>query len=236
MRDQENMCENANAIGVTLNGAFAEYVAVPAKQLYALPKNMSFEEGALIEPISCVVYAMLRLKVRYGDKAIVFGSGPMGLLLVQALRTGGASEVICMDISKERLQIAKKFATGVFDNIDDIKNAYPRGFDIVVDATGNTDVINKIFQVAAKMAKILQFGCSDSNKTIEFNPFQLYDNDWEYIGTRALLLTFNQAIDILSNNNIAISDIVNDIVDIDKIPNYLLGNRPKTSLKVVMKI
>ena len=55
LKDQENMCENAEASGVTRNGAFAEYVAVPASQLYELPDNISFEEGAMIEPLACVL-------------------------------------------------------------------------------------------------------------------------------------------------------------------------------------
>ena len=81
-----NHCKRWNAIGVTMNGAFAEYVRVPAKNLYRLPEGISFEEGALIEPLSCVAYALNRIDRNSGRRALIFGGGPMGLMLLMALK------------------------------------------------------------------------------------------------------------------------------------------------------
>ena len=165
LKDQENMCENAEASGVTRNGAFAEYVAVPASQLYELPDCISFEEGALIEPLACALYGVKRLNLPYGGRVIIFGAGPMGLLLLKALRTGGASRLAVVDIDQKCLERAREMgATDIFCSAKEALESFPRGFDAVVDATGNPKVIEEMFSVAAKRAKLLQFGCADGNK------------------------------------------------------------------------
>jgi 2-desacetyl-2-hydroxyethyl bacteriochlorophyllide A dehydrogenase len=234
LKDQENMCENAQALGVTRDGGFAEYAVVPYRQLYALPDRISFEEGALIEPLSCVVYAMKRLKARFGDNALIFGAGAMGLLLLQALKIGGASETVVVDVVAQRLDAASKLGAVTFACADELKSEYKRGFDIVIDATGNPDVIENMFQFAGKRAKILQFGCADSFRKISISPFQIYDNDWEYIGTRALLYTFTQAIDLLNGGGIRGNLLINDFIGLDALPDYLRNGKPPSSLKVMV--
>ena len=91
-----------------MNGAFAEYVRVPAKNLYRLPEGISFEEGALIEPLSCVAYALNRIQPKFGERALIFGGGPMGLMLLMALKTSGTSEVVLVDIAEKKLETAKR--------------------------------------------------------------------------------------------------------------------------------
>src|SRR6266700_3326976 len=87
----ENLCLNYAAIGVTVDGAFAEYVTLPAAKAYILPEHLSFREAALIEPISSAVHGMNRLNPRSGDTFLIVGAGAMGLILVQMALRGGAS-------------------------------------------------------------------------------------------------------------------------------------------------
>ena len=69
-----NLCENWSAIGDRVDGAFAEYVKVPAENAYALPDELSFREGALVEPVSCAVRGMHRLQVQPGESALIVGA------------------------------------------------------------------------------------------------------------------------------------------------------------------
>ena len=235
LKDQENMCENAEASGVTRNGAFAEYVAVPASQLYELPDNISFEDGAMIEPLACVLYGVKRLKPEYGSRAIIFGAGPMGLLLLKALKTGGISRLAVVDIDGECLERAKALgATDVYGSAAEAKEEFPRGFDVVVDATGNPKVIGAMFTVAAKRARILQFGCADSSAEVTISPYQIYDNDWEYIGTRTAVYTYTQAIDMISSGKISVKDIISECVPMERLADYLENGKPSGSLKIVL--
>ncbi len=96
----ENLCLNYSAIGVTVNGGFAEYVTVPASKAYVLPENISFQEAALIEPVSCAVHGMHSLNPKSGDTFLIVGAGTMGLILLQLAVRGGASRVAVLDLGK----------------------------------------------------------------------------------------------------------------------------------------
>lgn len=236
LNSQENMCENAQASGVTRDGAFAEYVAVPASQLYELPENISFEEGALIEPLACAIYGVKRLQPEYGGKAVVFGAGPMGLLLLKALNIAGMSQVAIVDLDPVCLERAAAMgAAKTFRDIGEVKKAYPRGFDVVVDATGNPKVIGQMFGVAAKRARILQFGCADTNTMVPISPYQIYANDWTYIGTCTAVHTYSQAIDLVSQGKIRVKDVISQVVSMETLAEYLADGKPAGTMKIVMK-
>ncbi|MDX1521270.1 MAG: alcohol dehydrogenase catalytic domain-containing protein, partial [Anaerolineae bacterium] len=104
--EQANHCLNWSGVGVTRNGGFAEYVAVPARNCYPVPDSLTDAQAAFIEPLACVAYALRRLRVWPADKVLIVGAGPMGLLLVQALQHNGASQVVAVDKNSERLALA----------------------------------------------------------------------------------------------------------------------------------
>ena len=110
-RGDVNLCENRRVLGVSCdayrqNGAFAEFVAVPERILHRLPPDVSFEHAAMVEPCSVAVHAVERTPVSLGDTAVVVGTGMIGLLVVQALRTAGCGRIIAVDIQPTRLQQA----------------------------------------------------------------------------------------------------------------------------------
>ena len=105
--EQSNQCTNLSVVGVTRDGGFAEYVTVPERACYAIPNHMTDTQAAFIEPLSCVVYALQRLRVYPADRVLIIGAGPMGLLLVQALRHSGASLITVLERQEHRLNMAK---------------------------------------------------------------------------------------------------------------------------------
>ncbi len=112
---QVNLCTKRRVLGVSCDeyrhhGAFAEFVAVPQNILYPLPSQLAFEHAALIEPVSVALHAVDLLKIKQGERAVVVGSGMIGLLVIQALRVAGCSEVIAIDIDAGRLQLASELA------------------------------------------------------------------------------------------------------------------------------
>lgn len=143
-----NHCLNWEGIGITRSGSFAEYVAVPARACYSLPEGLTDSQGAFIEPVSCVVHALNPLRIFPSDEVLIFGSGPMGLILVQALRHSGASQVVVVEKQADRLPLARQLgATQILIANDDqpraLKDIAPYGFAIVIDATGVPSVIEQ---------------------------------------------------------------------------------------------
>jgi L-iditol 2-dehydrogenase len=114
LQDQVNLCDDRRVLGVSCeeyrrDGAFAEYIAVPARILFRLPDGVSFERAAMLEPLSVAVHAVRRTGVLPGDIAVVVGTGMVGLLVVQALRAHGCERVIGVDIDPGRLALAEQF-------------------------------------------------------------------------------------------------------------------------------
>jgi L-iditol 2-dehydrogenase len=112
---QVNLCTNRRVLGVSCgdyrqHGAFAEYVKVPARILFALPDHLSFEQAAFAEPLSIALHAVERVQPKPGETALVIGAGVIGLLVLQVLKMKGCGRVFVSDLNDARLAIAK--ATG----------------------------------------------------------------------------------------------------------------------------
>ncbi len=110
---QVNLCDNRRVVGVApaeyrQHGAFAEFVALPARILYALPDQLSYAQAAMIEPVSIAIHAVQRVKLAPTDVAVVVGSGMIGLFVMQALRRAGVNRVIAVDLEDKRLALARE--------------------------------------------------------------------------------------------------------------------------------
>src|SRR5256885_7798393 len=167
----ENLCLNYAALGVTTNGAIAQYVAVPMASAYLLPNSMSLREGALIEPVSCAVHGMHSLNPRSGDTFLIVGAGTMGLLLLQLALRGGASRVAMVDVNMQRLASAEELgATRTYKDIERALADEPLGFNCVIDATGVPAVIENAFMAVKRGGKFMVFGVASNEARISLSP------------------------------------------------------------------
>jgi len=91
-RNEPNQCRDLRAIGVTGNGGFAQYVTAPEGNVFSIG-NLAFDAAALIEPLACVVWGLKQVEIQPGDSVLLFGAGPMGCLLLQAVRCAGAARI-----------------------------------------------------------------------------------------------------------------------------------------------
>jgi 2-desacetyl-2-hydroxyethyl bacteriochlorophyllide A dehydrogenase len=211
--DQANHCANWQGIGITHSGGFAEYVNVPAKAAYKLPDSLTETQAAFIEPLACVVWALKRMPVNPAESVLLIGSGPMGLLLVQALRHNGASQITVVDRQPTRLKLAQHFgATQTIianpEQAKQLKDLAPHGYDVVIDATGVPAAIEGAFQHLKVRGKFLQFGVTPMNAKIQISPYDIFHNDWTIIGSFALCYTFLPAMAWLENGVIDVEPLV----------------------------
>src|SRR5256886_1118498 len=196
----ENLCLNYAALGVTTNGAVAQYVAVPVAKAYALPDNISFREGALIEPVSCAVHGMHILNPRSGDTFLIVGAGTMGLLLLQLAVRGGASRVAMADVNAQRLALAEQLGpTRTYSDIKQALKDEPLGFNCVIDATGVAPVIENAFMAVKRGGKLLIFGVASNEARISLSPFRIYNDEITIMGSMAILFSFQAALDLISS-------------------------------------
>jgi 2-desacetyl-2-hydroxyethyl bacteriochlorophyllide A dehydrogenase len=215
--EQANHCRNWQGIGVTRNGAFAEYVNAPARACYPVPDSLSDAQAAFIEPLSCVIHAMKRLRVYPADKVLIIGSGPMGLLLVQTMRHNGASQIVVVEKQAERCKLAAAMGATHTLSVDaeqdkKLKDIAPSGFEIVIDATGVPAVIEGAFKYLKPRGQFLVFGVAPMDAKIQISPYDVFRNDWTILGSFALCYTFQPAIAWLESGVIDIAPLVSHTV------------------------
>lgn len=227
-----NLCLNWGALGDTVNGAFAEYVAVPVANAYSLPDHVSFREAALIEPVSCAVHGIHRLQPRLGDSMLIVGAGTMGLLLLQLALRGGASRVAVLDLNTQRLKLAEKLgAYHTTTTLDELLAIEPLGFDCVIDATGVAPAIEAALQAVKRGGKFMVFGVAPAEARIAISPFRVYNDEITIVGSMAVLHSYQQAVDLVSGGAINTGIMLTEAFVLDQFPQALDRVRKGQGLK-----
>ncbi|MEG1891395.1 MAG: alcohol dehydrogenase catalytic domain-containing protein [Clostridia bacterium] len=157
-----NLCESLKVMGFQTTGAASEYFAVDAAKVTPLPDAMSFEQGAMIEPLAVAVHAVRQAGEMRGLKVAVIGAGPIGNLVAQAAKSLGAQSVLVTDVSDYRLTLAKRCGADAVYNArqtnlgEAMLNAFgPDKADVIYDCAGNDISIGQAIQYARKGSMIL---------------------------------------------------------------------------------
>ena len=234
---RHNHCINWQGVGINRSGAFAQYVTVPAAACYSVPDAMSDVQAAFIEPVSCVVHAMNRLNVAPGDAAVIFGAGPMGMLLIQALRHRGVETLVAVDKQVVRLSTARDLgATATIEAGSDLperlRSIAPHGFDIVVDATGVPEVITRATELLGPYGRFLQFGVAPRDAVMTLRPYDVFRNDWTILGSFALCYTFEQAIAWMNADVIDVNPLLSHCLPLEQFVTALSDFERGETMKV----
>ena len=240
LRRQGNHCEYWGAIGDTRDGALAQFVAAPARNLYRVPDDEPLDVAVFTEPLACVVWGIERLRPAPGSHALVFGAGPIGALLTAMLSISGCADVTVVDVTDDKLAIARRLgasATVVSGpdldaELRDLRAG--RGFDIVVDCTGLPAVIEGMFRHAGPNARIMFFGVAPPTAEISIRPFDVYHQDWEILGSMAINYTFQQAHDLLAAKTIDVRPLITRVAELDDVAAILGRPKTETELKTLV--
>jgi len=196
-RARGNLCENWGGIGISIPGGAAEFSAVPAKNLYLLPDEIDVRNASLIEPLSCAVRGYDVLPRMPGSHYLIYGSGTMGLMMMELARRNGAASVSMVDINEKRLETARTLGiTKLATSADEFESE--RGWDVVIDCTGNEKAIKDAIPRTMPGGTFLQFGVANTHSKVEINPFWVYNKEITIAGSMAVLHSFERAGDLLA--------------------------------------
>ncbi|MCM3341656.1 2,3-butanediol dehydrogenase [Paenibacillus sp. MER TA 81-3] len=137
-----NLCSTMGFLGLAGGGGgFSEFVAAEEYMVHKIPERVSYEQGALVEPSAVALHAVRQSKLKVGDRAVVFGTGPIGLLVIEALKASGAAEIYAVELSEQRKQKAEELGAIVLDpsKLDVVKELHERtngGVDVAYEVTG----------------------------------------------------------------------------------------------------
>jgi 2-desacetyl-2-hydroxyethyl bacteriochlorophyllide A dehydrogenase len=211
---RDNLCENWAAIGDTVSGAFAEYVAVPATSAYLLPDHVDTQHGAMAEPLACAVHGLRRLGPLSGDPVVLTGAGTMGLLLLQLLVHAGAGPVAVVDRVSERLDVARKL--GAAQAVTDAGALAGTRFAVAVDATGVPEVIEDALGLLDRGGQLLVFGVSPAQAAIRVSPFRVYNDEITITGSMAILRSFGRAVDLLASGAVDLRPMLTEPLPLEE--------------------
>jgi threonine dehydrogenase-like Zn-dependent dehydrogenase len=234
-RGWAHLCEHLGAYGVTVNGGFAELSVVRADRIHPIGA-MPFDVAALAEPMGCVLNALSPLEGRSLDRALIFGTGPMGLLMGLALKARGTAEVIMADLDPARLEQAQAHGLGAVRVGTPQLADLHRACDLVVDATGVPKVAGSIISYVANGGAGLFFGVCPQSARIEISPFEVFRRQLSLFGTHSLNHNIPAALDVIRAIGPAISDLVTHRLPLEGMAEVMAGKKPAGSMKVQLKL
>ncbi len=191
-RARGNQCENWGAIGVTVSGGAAEFVAAPMANLFKLPDHLAARDAALIEPLSCAVRGFDVLPRQIASSYLIYGSGTMGLMMLSLAKRAGAESVSMVDLNPERLATAQRLGCSAAVASADELDA-PRGFDVVIDCTGVEAAIRDGLPRVGRGGTFLQFGVAAYDARVAIEPYEIYRREITITGSMAVLHSFDRA-------------------------------------------
>jgi L-iditol 2-dehydrogenase len=205
------------------NGAFAEYVAWPAAFAYKMPLALTFDEGALVEPLSIGTYAAGRAQITAGDKVLIMGAGPVGLMCLIAALTRGATEIYAVDVFNWRLNKAKEFgATGTLnardeDVVEKIRELTKGDYvDVTMETSGSPDAAAQSVKVTRRGGTIALVGLYDSIQ-IQYPLLDVLMKEISVVGNYDGAHSFPTSLQIMSSGRFDVKKMITDHLPLDKI-------------------
>lgn len=230
-----NLCTRLIALGVDIDGGFAEYCIVPLDQLFALPPTMQWEEAALVEPVACALNGIKRAGIEIGDDVMILGGGPMGLLMVQLAKLQGAGRVILCEKMAGRQKLgAIVGADIVVDSLEAYQNHSQQAPDVVIECIGNPVTQEAAMDIVKPGGQVILFGDGDLTKRFSVPSQLFYQKELTVRGAALNPFTHDQAFRIISSGRMNLQPLISRTISVDELPELLSGGYRKDDVKILV--
>ena len=244
-KQQYNLCENLDL----LNGAYAEYITVPArivkKNMLILPDNLSFERAAFCEPLANVVHGAYRTGIKEGDSVGIMGIGPIGLMFARIAKLMGA-RVIVAGRNPMKLKAAEDFAHA--DEIVDLKkyqnpakifkdfSAQGKGLDVAIECVGLPEIWEQVFEYVRPGGTVHFFGGCKSGSKVTFDTTKMHYGDIRIMSVfHHTPEYFRKALEYIASGEVEVEKLITDTLPLEKVEyameQHIAGNAIKFLIK-----
>ncbi len=211
------LCENLKGLGTNWPGGFAEFLAIPVAFCFSVD-GLDDDTAVFTEPASCAMHGLETLQVRPGSTALIFGAGPIGLLLGQFLARGGASRVTVAASTQFKLDRALALGidgTYLMDrgDLDGSQRALMElsgddGYDIVIDATGSADISERTVDLTRSGGTVMFYGVTSPEDRVSLSPYDIFRREITIKGSFAEISSFPQTISALRNGRATTAGLI----------------------------
>jgi len=239
-RGDGHLCERLQALGVTRDGGFAERCLIPATQAYRLPDGLGFEAAALAEPLSCCLHGLDLAGVRAGDRVVVLGAGPIGLLMTQLVRMAGAARVLVADPVASKRDLAGRLGADVVvdpaerDPGEAVRDAVPDGADVVLECVGRPGTAALALALARRGGTVVWFGVSPPGATAAVEPYLVYRKELTIRGAFVNPGTFGRALALLTHGRIETGPLITHRFELAAAPEAIATVKRNQTVKALV--
>ncbi|KIO77763.1 hypothetical protein TH53_07505 [Pedobacter lusitanus] len=206
------LLKSSTEAGVSIDGTFTRYFKTTKQFIYPLYDHIPFEQGAMSEPLSCVLTAVKKLAVTPFMRTAILGGGPIGLLFYMALTQHGIQEGVVYEASRDRIKLIEE--NNVLSKNWKIEPSFipqKNQYDLIIDTTGT--LLEKSMQAIADGGKISMMGLRNNQQTI--NPREIADRSISIIGSIDSMDTFRHAVDLINKGNLGLEKIITNEYNLD---------------------
>lgn len=228
--NQANICDN-----LLFNfGAFAEYALIPGPiarlNTFELPDHLSYAQASILEPLACVVHGQHTLQIQPGEHVAIIGAGgPIGLLHLQMALHSGAAQVIAVDLSDTRLEVAKKLGASVTLNPKRIEPTEEihrltagRGVDVAIESAGVDEAWLTAVKSVRKGGRVLWFGGLQDGTSIQLDPQWIHYGELSLYGTfHATPIDVHRAFELISSSVIDTQSLLSNELPLEGVEEAL---------------
>lgn len=240
-------CQDLWALGVNINGFFSEYIKVPEEavrqgNVTEISDDLSFEEAALAEPLSCVLNAYEKSRIGLGDNVLVIGAGPIGIMHAKLARLGGAAKVFINDLSEARLEqcasFDPQFITVGGEELREtiMSETRNRGLDVCITACPAPQAQQAALGLMAVNGRVSFFGgLPKDREVVGLNSNLIHYRQLEVTGTtRQSLLQYRKTLELIASGLLDVSGLVTSKLTLDQFEEALAAAVSAAGLKTAI--
>lgn len=230
-----NLCPDVRFFATPpYDGAFCEYVTMPAAFAHPVPDRVSDDAAGLLEPLSVAVWACRRGQVAPGSRVLVTGAGPIGLVCVQAARAYGATEVLVTDVNPVRLELARTLGATVLDVSQTPLGEAGFEPDVLLECSGNPRATGEAVRTVARAGRVVLIGMGGDDLPLPLPYIQ--DHELVVTGAFRYANTWPTAIELVASGGVDLDVLVTGHYGLDEVEQALTAaRRDPTTVKAVVR-
>ena len=231
-------CTSSSATGVTYDGGFAQFCKVKEEQVYTLKPDISFEEGAMCEPLGCCLHGIDRANIKTGDTVLIIGGGTIGLIMLQLARLAGAATIIISEPVAAKRKMAIDLGADYTVNPMEktpfalMEEERIREINVTIECVGSAETMMDAFRYIGNGGQVLLFGLTAPDCEIPVKPYEIFQRELTVTASYVNPYTHGRAANLINTGKIRLSELISDRFSLDEI-NHAFKIRGKNGKMMI---